>query len=107
MSETRFTKNAFNTYQSITNVLINDELSIYNCVINAQQCVLITHPCPVAEGEHQRNQPGFQFGQGCQVIGGKTSDIVACTDFAQQATAQKQERQKIKRVFEGCAWSEC
>lgn len=79
--------------------------------------MLITHPCPVAEGEHQRNQSGFQFGQGCQVIGGKTSHVVACTDFAQQATAQKKRKERklgiytnskgFRRVFGGRPQSEC
>lgn len=70
---------------------IGDGFLPYNCVNNALQCELMTHPCPVAEGEHQRNQSGFQFGQGCQVIGGETSHVVASADFAQQATAQKRK----------------
>lgn len=58
------------------------------------------YPCPVAEGEHQRNQSGFQFSQGCQVIGGKTSDIIACTHFTQQATAHKLKVTKVSNMYE-------
>lgn len=59
-----------------------------------------TYPCPVAESEHQRNQSRFQFGQGCQVIGGETSNVVACAYFAQEATAGKKKVEVNDQMLE-------
>lgn len=53
------------------------------------QCHLQPYPCPVAEGQHQGNQSGFQFRQSCQVIGGETSNVIPCTDFTHQAAAKE------------------
>lgn len=50
---------------------------------------VLPYPCPVAECQYQWNQSGLQFSQGCQVISGKTGNIIACSHFAHQATAQK------------------
>lgn len=59
---------------------------------------LQTHPCPVAEGQHQWDQPGFQFSQSSQVIGGETSHVITCTHFTHQAAAQTEEERATASI---------
>lgn len=54
------------------------------------------YPCPVAEGQHQRNQPGLQFSQSCQVVGGQAGHIVPSSHFTEQAAAEKPRINKRK-----------
>lgn len=48
-----------------------------------------SYPGPVAEGQHQRNQPWLQLSQSCQVVGGQTGHVVPCSHFTEQAAAEK------------------
>lgn len=52
------------------------------------------YPCPVAEGQHQGDNSGFQSRQRCQVVGGETSNVITCTHFTQQAAARTQKWEK-------------
>lgn len=56
------------------------------------------YPCPVAEGQHQRNQPGLQFSQSCQVIGGQAGHIVPSSHFTEQAAAEKPRFKRSNKV---------
>lgn len=56
------------------------------------------YPCPVAEGQDQWNQSRLEFSQGCQVIGGETSDVITCAHFTQQAAAQKYRKNTQKEI---------
>lgn len=47
------------------------------------------YPCPVAEGQHQGNQPGLQLRQSCQVVGGQAGHVVAGGHLTEQAAAGK------------------
>lgn len=48
-----------------------------------------SYPGPVAESQHQGDQPRFQFSQSCQVTGGQAGHVVPCSHFTEQAAAGK------------------
>lgn len=55
------------------------------------------YPSPVAEGQHQGDQPWLQFSQSCQVIGGQAGHVVPCGHLTEQAAAEKPRFNKQQR----------